>query len=73
VDRHTAHASLAKDALSRPVSGTLDVHAGHVDVAAGVPRRAAARLDLASVDTGNARRDRDLRGHRFLDVETRPS
>ena len=59
-----------RDVLHRPVTGRLDVVRGHVDVdGAGVPVAVVAELDLASVDTGHLRRDRDLRGRRFFDVE----
>lgn len=73
VDTTSARATFsARDLLHRPVSGTLDVTSGSVDVSDGVPVRAEARLDLGSVDTGSARRDRDLRGPRFFDVAASP-
>lgn len=59
-----------RDLLHRPVTGTLDVVRGHVDVDEhGVPAAVLAELDLASVRTGHPRRDKDLRGRRFFDVE----
>ena len=67
----TAVASFrARDVLHRPVTGTLPVRSATVEVGAdGQPERVRAELELAGVDTGSARRDRDLRGKRFLDVE----
>jgi polyisoprenoid-binding protein YceI len=59
--------------LGPAVHGTIAVTAGEVEVGAdGQPRRLRATLDPASVDTGNARRDADLRGPRFLAVESYP-
>ncbi len=65
----TRAAFRVRDVLHRPVTGTLEVTDGRVDVVDGVPVRVEARLDLAGVDTGNARRDHDLRGRRFFDVD----
>jgi len=60
----------ARDVLRKTVVGTLPVLSGSVQVSAdGEPVQVAAELDLAGVETGNARRDRDLRGHRFFHVE----
>ena len=60
----------ARDVLRKTVVGTLPVLSGSVQVTAdGEPVQVAAELDLAGVETGNARRDRDLRGHRFFHVE----
>ena len=39
----------------------------------GSPRRFHATLDPASIDTGHARRDGDLRGRRFLAVDAYPT
>jgi polyisoprenoid-binding protein YceI len=56
--------------LRKTVVGTVPVLSGSVQVTAdGEPVQVAAELDLAGVETGNARRDRDLRGHRFFHVE----
>jgi polyisoprenoid-binding protein YceI len=60
----------ARDVLRKTVVGTVPVLSGSVQVTAdGEPVQVAAELDLAGVETGNARRDRDLRGHRFFHVE----
>lgn len=62
----------ARDVLRKPVEGILPVQSGGVEVSPeGVPLHIWADLDLGGVDTGNARRDRDLRGPRFFDVERR--
>ena len=61
----------ARDVLHRQVSGTLPLLAAGVEVSPeGDPLRVWADLDLAGVSTGSARRDRDLRGPRFFDVES---
>ncbi len=55
------------------VRGTIAVTAGAVVIGqGGQPVRLSATLDPASVDTGNPRRDVDLRGKRFLDVAHHP-
>ncbi|MDG6101853.1 YceI family protein [Dactylosporangium aurantiacum] len=57
----------------RTVRGTLAVTAGTLELGPdGRPVRLSGALDAASVDTGNPRRDRDLRGRRFLDVAHHP-
>lgn len=59
-----------RDVLHRTVVGTLSLRSATVEVSAdGVPLQVRADLDLRSVATGNARRDADLRGPRFFDVE----
>ncbi len=67
----TAVASFrARDVVHKPVTGTLPVRSASVEVDGdGAPVRIVAELDLAGVDTGHARRDRDLRGRRFFDVQ----
>jgi polyisoprenoid-binding protein YceI len=63
----------ARHGFGPTVHGTITVTGGTLDVGPdGQPRRFQATLDPASIDTGNARRDADLRGRRFLDVETYP-
>jgi len=59
--------------MGRPVPGTIPVTSATVEVdAAGRPVRLSATLDPAAIDTGNARRDKDLRGKRFLKVDRHP-
>ncbi len=63
----------ARHLFGQTVHGTIAVTGGTLDVGPdGQPRRFQATLDPASIDTGNARRDGDLRGRRFLDVGTYP-
>ncbi|MFQ1003752.1 YceI family protein [Modestobacter sp. SSW1-42] len=60
--------------LGRSVTGSVAVCWGWVEVdGSGAPVRAGAELDLASVCTGIARRDADLRTARFLHVDRHPS
>jgi polyisoprenoid-binding protein YceI len=63
----------ARHGLGPAVHGTIAVTAGTVDVGQdGQPRRLRVRLDPASIDSGHARRDADLRGRRFLAVDSYP-
>jgi len=56
------------------VSGTIAVTGGTIEVdTSGHPVRLAATLDPAAIDTRNRRRDKDLRGRRFLDVSAFPT
>jgi polyisoprenoid-binding protein YceI len=69
----TRAAFAARHLAGQTVHGTIAVTGGTLDVAPdGQPRRFQATLDPASIDTGNARRDADLRGRRFLAVGTYP-
>ena len=55
------------------VHGSIGVRGGQLDVdESGAPIRICAELDLNTIDTGNARRDADLRKPRFLDIEHHP-
>ena len=55
------------------VRGTIPVDAGRVEVGgSGTPLTVDAVLDATGVDTGNARRDKDLRSKRFLKTDTNP-
>jgi polyisoprenoid-binding protein YceI len=55
------------------VLGTFRVTGGVVHVGAdGRPHRIEGAVDVSTVATGNRRRDADLCGHRFLDVEHCP-
>ncbi len=59
--------------LGRSVHGTLPCSWGDVVVdATGTPVRARVDIDLRGVATDIARRDADLRGPRFLDVDRHP-
>jgi polyisoprenoid-binding protein YceI len=69
----TRAAFAARHLFGQTVHGTITVTGGTLDVDPdGRPRRFQATLDPASIETGNARRDADLRGRRFLDAETHP-
>jgi polyisoprenoid-binding protein YceI len=73
VDAATRAGFAASDFGFKAVHGTIAVTDGTVEFDAdGHPRRLAAVLDPASVDTGNPRRDRDLRSRRFLEVADHP-
>jgi polyisoprenoid-binding protein YceI len=57
----------------RVVTGTIGIVSGTVSVDAdGRPSGGRAVLDLTSINTGNARRDKDLRAPRLLDAEHHP-
>jgi polyisoprenoid-binding protein YceI len=57
----------------KPVDGTFAIRAGTVVVAASPERStASAELDSASFTTDDKRRDKDVRGGRFLAAETYP-
>jgi polyisoprenoid-binding protein YceI len=63
----------ARHLFGPPVPGSIAVTSGTVEVGEdGRPLRLHATLDPASVDTGNPRRDTDLRGKRFLFVDSYP-
>lgn len=67
-------AFVVRDKLVTTVRGTFPVTSGRV--ATGDDGRvvgASVELDVAGVDTGNAHRDRDLLGTRFLDAGAHPT
>jgi polyisoprenoid-binding protein YceI len=58
----------------KTVTGTVPITSAWIDVdAAGTPTAVHASLDLGSLDTGNARRDRDLRKPSLLDLDRYPT
>lgn len=60
--------------LGRTVIGTVPIVEGAVEVGDhGQPGMISGSLDLGAIDTGNSRRDRDLRQPRFLDLDTHPT
>jgi polyisoprenoid-binding protein YceI len=70
---HTRASFTARHLLGQTVPGTITVTAATIEVGQdGHPRRLHATLDPASIDTGHARRDSDLRGKRFLAVDSYP-
>ena len=59
----------ARGAFGKEVRGTIPVRSGKVEIGGGGrPLTVDALLDLAGVDTGHARRDKDLRGPKLLDA-----
>ncbi|TDP92792.1 YceI family protein [Labedaea rhizosphaerae] len=59
--------------LGKTVTGTVPVLDGTVDVdAQGLPCAVRGTLDLGAVDTGNRRRDKDLRKPKLLDLDQHP-
>lgn len=59
--------------LGKRVAGTIPVTSTEVDVAEdGTVRGASAELDIAAIDTGHTRRDRDLRKPNLLDLANHP-
>ncbi len=71
---HTRAEFAAGHLFRRTVHGTIAVTAGTIEVGPdGQPQRFHAALDPASIDTGHARRDGDLRGKRFLAVDAYPA
>jgi polyisoprenoid-binding protein YceI len=63
----------ARHLFGPTVHGTIAVTSGTIEVGDdGRPQRLHGVLEPASVDTGNARRDSDLRGRRFLAVDSYP-
>jgi polyisoprenoid-binding protein YceI len=70
---HTRAAFTARHFFGQPVHGTITVTAATIEVGKdGFPQRFHAKLDPASIDTGHTRRDADLRGKRFLAVDSYP-
>jgi polyisoprenoid-binding protein YceI len=70
---HTRAAFAARHLFGQTVHGTITVTAGTIEVGTdGRPQRLHATLDPASIDTGHTRRDSDLRGKRFLAVDSYP-
>ena len=57
-----------------PVHGTMAMRDGLVDIADPLTNSSVqVEIDTASFDTGNSRRDEDVRSPRFLDAERYPS
>ena len=75
LDPATATAAFTVRAMfGVPAHGHVPVTSASVDVdAAGRPVAVRAELDLSAVDTGNARRDRDLRKPSLLDLDRHPT
>lgn len=70
---HTRASFRARHLFGQTVHGTITVTEGRIEIGPdGQPQRFHATLDPASIGTGNARRDADLRGRRFLAVDASP-
>lgn len=64
---------LARDVLRKQVRGTLPVRTAQVEVDGdGRVSGVTAELDTSGVTTGHPKRDRDLRGRTFFDVDGHP-
>ena len=73
IDTTRSRAGFTARGLGHTVTGSIPVTAATVEIDAdGQPTRFTARLDPAGIETGNARRDKDLRGKRFLKAEAHP-
>ena len=73
VDPARSTASFQVRSLGRTVTGTVPITDGTVDVGeSGQPTAIDGSLDLGALDTGNPRRDKDLRKPRFLDLDRYP-
>jgi polyisoprenoid-binding protein YceI len=74
VDTTHTTATFRVTSFGRTVAGTVPVTSGAVDIGRdGLPATITGSLDLGAIDTGNARRDRDLRKPRFLDLDRHPT
>lgn len=74
VDPARSTATFGVRSLGRTVTGNVPITEGTMDVdESGRPRSISGSLDLGAVDTGNPRRDKDLRKPRFLDLDRYPA
>ena len=74
VDPARSTATFRVRGLGRTVTGNVPITEGTMDVdESGRPRAISGSLDLGAVDTGNPRRDKDLRKPRFLDLDRCPA
>ncbi|MFZ0164086.1 MAG: YceI family protein [Trebonia sp.] len=74
VDPARSTATFRVRSLGRTVTGNVPITEGTMDVdESGRPRAISGSLDLGSLDTGNPRRDKDLRKPRFLDLDRYPA
>lgn len=74
VDVAHSTATFRVRSLGRTVTGTVPIIEGTFDIGPdGLPSAITGSLDLGAIDTGNARRDRDLRKPRLLDLDHHPT
>jgi len=74
VDAAHSTATFRVGNLGRTVTGTVPIIEGTVDIGPdGLPSAITGSLDLGAIDTGNARRDKDLRKRKLLDLDRHPT
>ena len=73
VDLARSTATFQVGNLGRTVTGTVPIIEGTVDIDGGGPSAVTGSLDLGAIDTGNARRDKDLRKPGLLDLDRYPT
>jgi polyisoprenoid-binding protein YceI len=74
VDVAHSAATFRVRSLGRTVTGTVPIIEGTVDIGPdGLPSAITGSVDLGAIDTGNARRDSDLRKPRLLDLDHHPT
>jgi polyisoprenoid-binding protein YceI len=73
VDVEHSTATFRVGNLGRTATGTVPVIDGTIEVGPdGLPSAISGSLDLGAIDTGHARRDKDLRKPRLLDLDRHP-
>jgi len=73
VDVEDSMATFAVGNLGRTVTGTVPIIDGTVQVGPdGLPSAISGSLSLSAIDTGHARRDKDLRKPKLLDLDRHP-
>lgn len=72
VDPAYSTATFRVGSLGRAVTGTVPITAGTV-VIDGQHSAITGSLDLGAIETGNARRDKDLRKPKYLDLDRYPA
>jgi len=73
VDVTHSTATFRVGSFGKTVTGTVPIIDGTVSVDAdGLPTAVTGSLDLGAIDTGNPRRDKDLRKPRLLDLDRHP-
>jgi polyisoprenoid-binding protein YceI len=74
VDLANSTATFRVSNFGRTVTGTVPIIEGIVDIDGnGRPSAISGSLDLGAIDTGNARRDSDLRKPKLLDLDRFPT
>jgi polyisoprenoid-binding protein YceI len=74
VDPAHSTAAFRVGTLGRAVTGTVPITEGTVAIdGGGRPSAITGSLDLGAIDTGNARRDKNLRKPKLLDLDRHPT